>query len=819
MATRHHHTPFRALRRTLITSLVAACLGTAQAADPVSIDIAAQPLAAAMVKLAEQSGLKLLYAAELLAGKTAPHVSGKLTPQQALEKLLAGTGLRYQFVAPDAVKIELVPVEKATQLPSIEIHSPAEKSTAYHRPNASTATKTDTPLMETPFTVQVIPRQVMKDLDVGSSGLGDALAYQGVQSLGKAPATEDQIYRGFQTSSTLWNGIRIEEAQFTDAYGNGGVWMDNVDSLEVLKGPSSILYGRAQPGGAVNILTKKPQAEFSGEVRAGIGSWSNKWLGVDLTGPLNDDKTLLYRINVAEETSDSYFRYGPKYESRGIAPALSWRVTPSTTIGFEGQYRELQGINSEVGAIPIDPATGRPLNIDPYKYSIAPGTLTKFRQNRSMLTLDHRFNDDWSLSWKYLHDAPKNLANQDAYYNSPQFPIQPDGSLIVGRWPFYNWAQARLDATTLDVTGSLNAFGIQHTVLFGAEYYNYRNNGQGRSDFSGDPANNTDYFNPSPLPTLDALPKDSFATSRRQPAVYVQDQMALPGNVHLLFGVRWQRLEEKNSYDSVGYSSSSDYQKSSNQPRFGVLWRPQPWLSTYYNYSENMGASTGFAYPGTSLPPQSAKQHELGLKTEWLAGRLIASAAVFDITKNNLPSADVNHPGFNIALGEVRSKGYEFSLQGSLTDNWSVLFNYTYARPVVTKAASGASSANDSSTPPDGSLLPYVSNRVASLLTSYRLAWEAAQGWTIGGGVQWASDANPYAYSTLPTGPYTGYTIVSAFASYKTKVSGYDTTLQLNVNNLFDETYQRYFLDYGSGMALGNYGTPRQVRLNLRVGF
>lgn len=701
-------------------------------------------------------------------------------------------------------------------LPKVEVRDTEDLD--YVAIRSTTATKTDTPLLETPFTIQVIPQQVLKDLDIGSGGLGEALAYQGVQSLGKAPATEDQIYRGFQTSSTLWNGMRIEESQFADAYGNGGVWMDNVERLEVLKGPSSILYGRSQPGGAVNIITRKPQAQSAGEIRAGGGSWSNGWVALDLTGPLNQDANLLYRLNVSGETQDSYFRYGQKYTSRGIAPALTWHAGSSTTIGIEGQYREMQGINSEVGAIPIDPGTGKPLDIDPYAYSIAPGTKTKYRQLRTLLTMDHGFNEDWSLSWKALHDTPRNLANQDAYYNSPQFPIQPDGSLIVGRWPFYNWAKTRLNATTLDVTGHLDTQGIRHTLLIGAEYYDYRSDGTGRSDFSGDPAYETDYFDPSPLPTLDSIPKDSFSTRRKQPAVYVQDQMQLPGNVSLLLGLRWQRLEEATSYESVGFSSQSDYRKSVVQPRVGVLWLPQAWLSTYYSFSRNMGASTGLSYPGNSLPPQSARQHELGVKAQWLDGKLLATVAAFDITKLNLPTADVDHPGFNIALGEVRSKGYEIGLQGQLTQDWNLLFNYTYARPEVIKAASGASSATDSGTPPEGSLLPYVSNRVFSLLTSYHLPWETVHGLTIGAGVQWASDSNPYAFASLPTGPYTGYTLVSAFASWTTKVAGHDTTLQLNGNNLFDRKYQRYFLDYGSGMALGNYGAPRQVRLSLRVG-
>lgn len=155
----------------------------------------------------------------------------------------------------------------------------------YRAPSASTGIEIDTPLMQTPMSIQVVPNQIPKDQGVTSSGLTDTLASVGIQSSGFGTQGETFTFRGFTTSTSLWNGFRIEEATTNYVGGNGGIWMGNVDRLEILKGPSAVLYGRAEPGGAVNVLTKKPLDESHAELEAGVGSWSDRWAAIDVTGP------------------------------------------------------------------------------------------------------------------------------------------------------------------------------------------------------------------------------------------------------------------------------------------------------------------------------------------------------------------------------------------------------------------------------------------------------------------------------------------------------------------------------------------------------
>lgn len=799
--------------RVLAASVLLACVVPAQAA---ALQLEAQALSSALYRLATQAGIQILFDARVVAGRSAPAVTAERA-EDALSALLQGGDLTYRQSAPGTY---LIVAATPTRLPTVQVvgslsnPDAVDGENSYARTRASTATKTDTPIMETPMTIQVIPKQALQDLGLTSTGLSDVLAYQGVQTLGFAPSTEFFVFRGFTTSTSLWNGIRIEEFFTSNGPGNGGVWIDNVERVEVLKGPSSILYGRAEPGGAVNVITRKPQGEFGGEVRAGVGSWAERWLGLDITGPVDTAGTLRYRVNVADETSDSYYRNGSEYASRGIAPALAWRVSEDTTLAFEGQYRDLRS-NSYQSYVPIDPGTGRPIEVD-RKQTLPPDNLGKFSQQRNLLSLDHRFSDRWAVNWKVMHHEVDNPVNRQIFYNTPVFPVLPGDLLTVSRAIIASATDSRTQATTFDLTGKIEAFGIRHTLLAGADYYNYRYRDAVDQVF-GSNAYDTDYYNPTRI-DFSTLSSDPFyfgyttEIDRRASAIYLQDQMALPGNWHLLLGARYQRLEETTNYLTV-----ATYKTRVVQPRVGLLWRPQPWISAYYNYSENIGAGNGFNVAGDALDPESSKQHEVGVKTEWMGGKLAASLALFDITKYDLATEDPANPGFNIGIGEVESKGYELNLQGALTENWKIMLNYTHARPVV-KVGTSPTNTQQGLFLNAGDLLPYVSNRTFSALTRYRLPGEMFKGWTLGGGVQWASATNPDSGTTLPTRPYTRYTIASAFASYETELGGYATTVQLNVDNLFDEEYFRQF-GQGSDVIAGNYGEPRQARLSLRMAF
>jgi iron complex outermembrane receptor protein len=682
----------------------------------------------------------------------------------------------------------------------------------YALPNSTTATKTDTPLMETPMTVEVLPLKIIRDLGITSGGLTEALAYVGVQSNGFGAQGESLSFRGFSTSTTLWNGFRIDEITTNLLGANGGVWMDNVERLEVLKGPSSSLYGRAEPGGAVNIVTKKPiNSGFYASVNTGIGSWADRWVGADVSGMLNEAQTVRYRLNVSNQDSHSWYTHGPDYHSLAVAPVLEWQIGPNTRLTFEGQYRDLEGISGQP-YVPINPATGKLLSVSP-KNTLLPGNEARFEQRRSMLGLQHQFNPDWSISWRYMQNQVYSPYNRNNFVLGSTFPITAgnlDSSLMVGNTK----NRLKVDASMVDISGHVHTAGLNHTLLLGADYYRTQVNQRSGFDFS----QTTNYLDPSP--PVDPALTDYWRIHRYETAFYLQDQIQFANDWHLLLGGRYQKLKDHSVSDAPSLFlpfQEVTYEKNVFLPRAGLLWRAMPWLSTYYNYSENMGANTGLNAQGRPLRPEEARQHELGIKTEWLDGRLNALFSVFELNKYNISSVDPANPAFNISVGEVRSRGYELNIQGALTDQWNIILNSSLARPMVIKGAEAAS-AFTGPTIVAGQLLPYVSNRTFSMLSSYRLHG-AMEGWSLGGGYYWSSAPNPQDGATIRTH---AYEIVSLFANYETILSGHKTLLQLNINNLFDKKYLVYQGDdvtSGGNTLGGNWGMPRQLKLGVRMEF
>jgi iron complex outermembrane receptor protein len=715
-----------------------------------------------------------------------------------------------------------------TELSKITISE--QEDGAYAAPDASVATKTPTPIMQTATKVEVLTPQALRDMGLGSQDLGRAMATLGIAGLGMGDLGDMYFFRGFQTGTTLWNGFRIEEMGSAATNGvNGGVWMTNVERMELLRGASSVLYGRAEPGGAISILTKKPLDTFSSSVDAGVGAHDDRWVSADLGGPLNAGKTLLYRLGAGYERSDSWYTYGPSYRSTGVAPALEYRLSAQTRLTLEGQFRNVSG-GSDQPYIPVDAATNALVDVDP-KRTLMPGTYSEFKQRRAMLGADHRFNDDWSLSWKYMYndaDSPRTIVNWTIGMYYP--PGTPSGGIEYTQGLTLNQSGQKVHATLLELTGRFTTGPLQHTVLFGADYYKTKSFQNAGSDCW---CNNYPYFDPPPYSyTPGDLPLYQYWTlDEREWAVYAQDQIQLPRGFHLLVGGRYQRQKEHSvvTYpDSPDFNEDLPYKRNLFLPRASLLWQPTALASLYYSFTENAGASQGLEYPGTPLKPEFSKQHEIGAKLNLMDSRLLAQAAVFRLTKENIASGDPLHPGYNVGVGRVRSTGYELSLQGALGSNWNVLSTYNYARPYVEIGSSGAASLQPQYITA-GTLLPYVSQRSFTVLTSYRLPFEGLQGWKIGGGYNWFSAPTMNEESSVRTA---SYGVASAFVSYEALIAGLKTAVQLNVDNLFDEKYLQFQGDIGANLAVyqangytggnyvgGNWGSPRKFRLGLRIQF
>jgi len=819
-------------------------------------DIPAQPLPSALKALSDQAGKQISFNPEAVSATQSVAVRGDMSFEDALNRLLSGTNLAWRQGDDGSVIIRTAAASTAdTTLSTIEVRAMREKQ-SYARSVSSVATKTDTQIMQTPTKVEVVTEQVIKDMGITSQGLNKVMGALGIGGLGVGDGALDEgyFYRGFQSTTKLWNGFRIE----TLGVGilNGGTWLGNVERVDMLRGASAILYGRAEPGGAINITTKKPLGVFGGNVSAGFGNNANRWISADMGGPLNQAGTLLYRLNVDHETQDSRYRHGQSYQSTGFAPALEFRLSPQTTISLEGMLRNLKG-SSNQPYIPVDPTTGKLMDVDP-ELTLMPGASSEFEQRRMLLGIDHRFNDNWKLAWKYMRHDTKQPFNLWSLVVGMYYPIKPVDRLTFNRWLTGARSRQKVDASMLELTGKFETGELKHNLLFGIDYYDTRTREDGISKCFG--CENLDFFNPPafiranelPLFTNYGQPESAYALDQKETSFYVQDQIELPNRAYVLLGGRYQRLDERSLYtfgptDNGGPTGPDGIidcddgnggpcvindiptELSNFLPRAAVLWQPAPAISLYYSYTENSGTSQGLDVNRKSIDPEHAIQNEIGAKFDPFDGRLLASMALFNLTKTNVITS-LN--GRVYPVGEVESKGFELSAQGAITPDWNLLMTYNYARPIVKEfgdtAYQGVNAGNFQFIAPKGSKLPYQSERTFSALTSYRLPFARLRGWRVGGSYNWFSAPINDRNSTVKSDDYQ---IVSAFASYDTKLVGYRTTFQLNIDNLLDEEYLLFQGDFGAAQPTidpvtgfgnyvgGNWGQERTVKLGLRVEF
>jgi iron complex outermembrane receptor protein len=347
-------------------------------------------------------------------------------------------------------------------------------NTDYVLPKATAGTKTNTPVMETPLNVQVISKQVLKDQQVIS--LDKALRnISGVTTTSATGGGLDQklFLRGFETTSLFRNGFRMDGGP--NAFHNGQQFA-NVENVEVLKGPAAILYGRVEPGGMVNITTKQPLATPYYALNQQFGSYNLYRTSIDATGPLTKDDTLLYRVNASFQSNNS-FRDLVSNEDVFFAPILKWNISPRTQATLEMEYQhELSSIDQQI--LPFDENTKQFKDI-PHSRNLLERNPLETDNIFVGFNCSHQFNDDWSIkhqvSFKRRDINSGNLLFPDSFARGQ-----------VNRYAFTEHVANDTIATILDLTGHFKTWGLEHTLLFGGDYY--------RFDFFQDVANSTGDF-------------------------------------------------------------------------------------------------------------------------------------------------------------------------------------------------------------------------------------------------------------------------------------------------------------------------------------
>ncbi|PKD39306.1 TonB-dependent siderophore receptor [Methylomonas sp. Kb3] len=775
--------------------------------------IPAAPLADALLQFSETSGIKVFFSSQLAGNLRGNAVQGRFTAQQALDKLLSGTGLTPQTATDGTVTLEksAKPIEPqsaagTTTLPSVTVlgktlSDPNDPyNSDYHLPNASAATKTDTPIMELPMSVQVIPKQILKDQQ--AIRIKDALKNVSGINWATDPMYEGFQLRGFQTDGTTTvyrNGLRIRRAVQEVA---------DLERLEVLKGPAAAAYGRIEPGGLINIVTKKPLDTPYYALEQQFGSYDMFRTTADATGPINQDRSLLYRVNLAYQNNE-FFIDKMDQERVFFAPSLTWKPSDRTEINLNLEY--LYDTRTSYTGLPVQ--GNRPANVPISRYYGFGSDNEKSVFDKFLIGFDwsHQFNDDWKIQHRFHYYKLDYQINNSSFFPGPVNPAN-------NRTSVRNVTDRPIDitdtvATSIDLTGKFKLFGTEHRVLAGFDYFWEDFEGQG---FFGAPAPAShrpvvDIFNPvyGQVPSAASRGFNNFSTLEQYwYGAYFQDQITLFDKLHIMGGGRYDWATRSSGAASTSIAaarnSETEVKNEAFSPRVGVVYQPWPWLSLYGNYTESLGgANSALASSGKPLDAETAQQHEVGFKTEWFDKRLMTTVAFYELTKQNIATPDPVNTRFSVQTGEARSRGIEVDISGQITDGLNLIATYAYTDAVITQDNSGN----------QGRKLWNVPANSGSFWAKYAFQDPALRGLNVGAGAYLVGERQG---NNLNNWQMPGYVRVDALLGYSWEIGKSKVTAQLNVNNLLDKTI---YETSAFNSYLTQPGAPRNFMGSIRVEF
>ncbi|VVQ05342.1 TonB-dependent siderophore receptor [Pseudomonas fluorescens] len=789
---------FSALALLPLSIALAAEAGTDQQRAQFSFALAAKPLPQALSDFSRITGISVVYTDEAPYGITAPAVSGQMSAEQALQRLLSGSGFTFRRTDGHTLVLEPLPRAGTLNLGATTITSVMDQATSYQPPPTSSVMRSSALLQEIPQTVNVIPAQVIRDQ--APRNLDDALAnVSGITQGNTLGSTQDSVMtRGFgdnRNGSIMRDGMPVIQGRGLNA---------SVERIEVLKGPASLLYGIQDPGGVVNMVSKKPELEQYNAVTVRGSTYGEGKNGsggsLDSTGALGDSG-LAYRMVLDHEDEDYWRNFGTHRETL-VAPSLAW-FGDSTTLLFAYEHREFL-TPFDRGTI-IDPRDNHPLDIPRDRRLDEPFNNMEGRSDLYRFEADHALNDDWNAHFGYSWNRETYDASQVRIT-----AIDTNAGTLTRSMDGTQNAISTDRFTTASLEGKVNVWGMQHDLVFGIddEYRKiYREDlirQKSLSTFS--------YTNPvygREVAGTTVSPADSAQTDKlRSDSVFVQDSIHLTDQWILVAGARFQEYDQYAG-KGVPFQANTDSNGQKWVPRAGLVYRYTDALSFYGSYTESFKPNSTIApLSGSStvldgsIAPEEAKSWEVGAKLD-IPGRVTGNVALFDIKKRNVLVANSEGPvTLYSAAGEVRSRGLEVDLTGQLSDRWSMIGSYAYTDAEVTEDPTYK-----------GKQLQNVAKNSGSLSAVYDFGTlVGGDQLRVGAGARYVGERAGNAVNDfdLPS-----YTVADAFASYETRVEGQKVKFQLNVKNLFDRTYytsaaSRFFVSMGDS---------RQVTLSSTLEF
>ncbi|NER31840.1 MAG: TonB-dependent siderophore receptor, partial [Symploca sp. SIO1C4] len=661
----------------------------------------------------------------------------------------------------------------------------------YVVPNATTGTRTDTLLRDIPQSIQVIPRQVLEDQQaIGVEEVVENVA--GVTFLNNNNGRGlNFAIRGFENVPVLRDGFRL--------FGRNSVEPEvaNLEQIEVLKGPGAVLFGQAEPGGLINLVSKQPLSEPFYNLQFQGGNRDFISPSIDLSGPLTKDGRLLYRLNTLYRQQESVQDYDENFDRFFIGPTLSWQIGDRTDLSVSLEYIEDD-----------DPATFGTLafgdgiaDISPEQTSNNPEDTIEKDFLSVGYTLEHRFSENWQLrnQFRYISD--------DYDLSVLALPVFLDESTgILTRTFAQESSQEETYTLYTNIQGKFNTGSIEHTLLFGVDLSRLEFDEKIRFDFN-DPALLTplDIFNPDysavPRPDIDSIPVGiSNARTTERLGIYLQDQIDILDNLILLAGLRFD-IVDQDTTDRLADSEVNEYDDALT-PRIGIVYQPIEPISLYASYSQTFRPSAFETdAEGDPLEPEEGEGFEVGIKADLIKDRLSATLAYFDITKQNVATEDPVNPFASVATGEQQSRGVDFDLIGEVLPGWNVVASYAFIDAEVTE---------DNNADIVGNRLFGVPKHSASLWTTYEIQSGDLEGLGFGLGFNFVGERQGDLANSFEVD---SYFLTNAAVFYRRN----RWQVRLNIENLFDVDFIKGVGDVR--VRFIDPGDPFTVRASVSVKF
>ncbi|MGY2376348.1 TonB-dependent siderophore receptor [Pseudomonas sp. SDO524_S393] len=780
--------------------------------------IPAGDLSQALNSLAEQAGLVLAFDASLTRGKRSTGLSGQYDTEVALNQLLAGSGLQALKISTDRYRLEPVPdnggameLQTTTISGAYQSESPTGPVAGYVATRSLSGTKTDTALVETPQSISIVTKDQMRAQNAES--LNQILRYSAAvvpETRGATASRLDQLtIRGFAPATYL-DGLRVPSSR--DALPQKDAF--DLERVEVLRGPASVLYGQGTPSGVINMVTKRPLDTPFHEVGVEYGTFDKKRTTFDLSGPIDDQGVYSYRVAGLFDDADGQVEH-TETRRQSLSSAFTWRPDDATSLTLLGHFQK-DPKGASYGSVPawgsvLHSPTGRSIDVDFYD-----GEKHFEKSDREHYSLgyafEHHFNDVWTVrqNARYLraegvYRSIYNSNLQADYRTSNRSTIATD--VDMDAYTLDNQVQAKFD------TGPL-----QHTLLAGLDYQNTSTDtkaGYGRGP-------TLDIFDPvygAPVATP-AFSTD--ATSRsEQTGVYLQEQMKWDKWVLLLGGrYDWASTDSTTKTLSSGAKSKSSLDSKAFTGRVGLVYLFDNGLAPYASYAESFNPQSGTGYGGSVFKPTEGKQYEIGIKYQPPGSNSFITAAIFDLRQTNVPTLDPDPTHLcgngrcSVQDGEQQSRGFELEGKASLNDNLDITAAYAYLDNRTSKSNSTTQYApiSDVGTGPaiplKGTTSYGVPRHTASAWADYTFHDGHLKGFGVGAGARYVGSSWGDTANTLKV---PGYTLFDAAVHYDIpNIASLKDNLRLalNASNLANKEYVASCYSYSWCW----YGSQRTVQ-------